>query len=92
MPIEYVTRSMGFDNLIVNVTVRRYICDDCARRECFHDVPPPPYGESHATPTDRGWSILPAWHDGEPGARCPECNKPKIVVSSSKTVTPETRP
>lgn len=72
MPIEHVSRTMGFDNLIVEVSVIRYICDCCARRECFHDVPTP-YGEAVPTPQSRGWRILPAWTDGEEGARCPDC-------------------
>lgn len=72
MPIERVSRTMGFDNLIVEVSVMRWICDTCARRECFHDVPTP-YGEQVPTPKGRGWVILPAWTDGEENAKCPDC-------------------
>lgn len=72
MPIEHVSRSMSFDNLYVEVTVVRYICDDCARRECFHDTHKP-YGEVVPTPQSKGWQILTAWSDGEEGARCPPC-------------------
>jgi len=70
--IEYVTRGMTFDNLYVEVTVIRYICNECARRECFHDVPTP-YGEAVPTPQGRGWELIYPIDDGEQEARCPQC-------------------
>lgn len=74
MPIEYVTRGITFDNLCVDVTVLRYTCDDCGRRQAFHDVPTP-YGESVPTPQSLGWQLLHSFDDdgGQEGARCPHC-------------------
>lgn len=72
MPIEHVTRGLSFDNLYVEVSVYRWICDDCGARQAFHDVPEP-YGEIVPTPGSSGWRILHSWDDGEEGARCPTC-------------------
>jgi phage FluMu protein Com len=71
MPLEYVTRCMSFDNLLVEVKVVRWICDDCLRCEAFHDTPP--YGENLPTPQSRGWQLVARFDDGEDGARCPKC-------------------
>ena len=74
MGIEYVTKEISFDNLLVEVSVVRYICDDCARREAFHDVPTP-YNELVPTPQDKGWHIITPIDDGPEGARCASCVK-----------------
>ncbi len=71
MPIEYVTRGVSFENIVVEAKAVRWICDDCGRREAFHDTPP--YGEDVPTPQSRGWKIITPWNDGEEGARCPKC-------------------
>lgn len=62
--IEYVSKMVGFDNLLVEVSAFRYICNVCGARECFHDVPTP-YMEIVPTPTGRGWSHGLAIEDGE---------------------------
>lgn len=77
MPIEAVSKMVGFDNLLVEVSVLRYICntEGCGSRECFHDVPTP-YNEPVPTPSGRGWSHGMAIEDGsEQPVFCPQCNK-----------------
>jgi hypothetical protein len=76
MGIEFVTKGVCFDNLIVEVTVVRYTCDDCARRECFHDTPKP-YNEIVPDPRSKGWRIITPIDDGTEGARCAACAKAK---------------
>lgn len=56
MPIETVSRHLGFENLLVEVTVQRWICDDCHRREAFHDTHKP-YNEHVPSPQERGWRL-----------------------------------
>ena len=74
MPVEYVTRGLSFENLYVEITVCRYICDDCGRRECFHDNPTAPIDENHRTPDEQGWALLYSHDDGaEQGCRCRRC-------------------
>ena len=73
MPIEHVSQIVTFDNLCVEVSVYRYICDNCGRRECFHDEPTP-YGEKIPTPSERGWEIREPLDDGVQGARCAQCH------------------
>ena len=73
MPVEHVTRTMDFDNLVVEVSVYRYICNACGQRECFHDVPTP-YNQIVTTPSDRKWKLkFPPDGDGEQEAYCKNC-------------------
>lgn len=76
MSIEYVTKGICFDNLLVEVSVVRYICEDCGRREAFHDVPTP-YNEVVPTPQGKGWRIITPLDDGPECARCAACAKAK---------------
>lgn len=80
MPIDYVTRGITFENLLVEVTVLRYVCDDCGRRQDFHDVPTP-YNERVPTPQSLGWQILGSFDDdgGQEGARCPNCIAERVA-------------
>lgn len=73
MPIEHVSRHLSFDNLLVEVSVARWICDDCGRRQAFHDVPTP-YNEKVPTPSSLGWRLGYPMDDGqEQGCICPGC-------------------
>lgn len=73
MGIEHVTRALSFDNLVVEVSVDRWICDDCGRRQAFHDVPTP-YMEKVPTPSSLGWRLGYPMDDGEEQTCiCPAC-------------------
>lgn len=64
MPVEAVSKMVSFDNLSVEVSAYRYICNVCGTRECFHDVPTP-YMEQVPTPSSKGWAHGIAIEDGE---------------------------
>jgi len=64
MSIEYVSRHLSFENLLVEVTVQRWICDSCGRRECFHDSHKP-YNEHVPDPKERGWRLGITLEDGD---------------------------
>jgi hypothetical protein len=75
MPIEHVTRGLQFENLYVEVSVERWICDNCGRRQAFHDNPQPPYGDAPPPNPERlGWKLKFPLDDGsEEGCTCPKC-------------------
>jgi hypothetical protein len=74
MPVEHVTRGLSFDNLFVEVSVDRWICDGCGTRQAFHDVPGPPYGDPVPTPEKLGWHLCYPMDDGsEQSCTCPKC-------------------
>lgn len=74
MSTEMITRSLSFDALYVEVTVCRYICDRCSRRECFHESPEAPAGTKSASAC--GWQPLIGHDDGEQEWICPKCSTP----------------
>lgn len=92
MPIEHVTRCLSFENLLVEVSVDRWICDDCGRRQAFHDVPTPIWPEKVPTPQSLGWSLHFPMDDGsEQGVTCPKCleeKRSKYTKAAVLAVTP----
>ena len=84
MPIEHVTRALSFDNLLVEVSVDRWICDGCDRRQAFHDVPVP-YGEKVPTPQSLGWRLGYPMDDGdEQTCICPACHEHRLAEFAAK--------
>lgn len=73
MPVEHASRTLSFDNLCVEVSIYRYICDRCGNREAFPDVPMAE-GYTERSAGEKGWRFTNQFHDGEADCLCPKCS------------------
>jgi hypothetical protein len=86
-PVEQVTRVVAINDLAICVTVWRWICDDCGRRETFADSPMPE-GHSEMDAQRKGWKVRwDAESDGEL-VRCPGCISRNISLKTSQGEKP----
>lgn len=86
MPVEFVARSLTIDDLAIQVTAYRYICDGCGSRGTFPDNPMPE-GHSEVDASRKGWRIY--WDvDDQERCRCPHCSAKvdaRIAANTTRT-------
>jgi hypothetical protein len=82
MPVDQIVRAVAINDLVICVQAWCYICDDCGRRDTFHDIPMPE-DRSEFEPQHKGWRLHYDRQTDDELARCPVCQSKLATLPST---------